>query len=214
MEHGRGAVSAAWLKARLATPAREFGVSIPESSYEPLAQYASLVLEWGARLNLTGARTPEALADDHLADALALLPHLPGGSFRFVDVGSGAGLPGAAIALLRPDASGTLLEPIRKKHSFLAHAIRTLAVADRLEARCERLEQHLVEAGRGAYDVAVSRAVWPASKWLSLGGSLLKPAGLLLGVEGSTPGKLPPGASRHPYRLQERGARAVICWRC
>ena len=212
MERGRGTVSAAWLKARLATPALEIGVAIPESSYAPLAQYASLVLEWGARINLTGARTPEALADDHLADALALLPHLPGEPFRFVDVGSGAGLPGAAIALLRPDASGTLLEPIRKKHSFLAHAVRALLLSERLEARNERLEQHLAERGRGAYDVAVSRAVWPASEWLVLGEPLLKPAGVLLGVEGSTPGELPPGASRHPYRLRER-SRAVICWR-
>ena len=205
-------LSAAWLMARLAAPARELGAAIPESSYEALAQYASLVLEWGARINLTGARTPEALADDHLADALALLPHLPRGPFRFIDVGSGAGLPGVAIALLRQDASGVLLEPTRKKHSFLAHAIRALSLSDRLEARAERLEQHLAEGGRAAYDVAVSRAVWPASEWLSLGGPLLKPVGLLLGVEGRTAGELPPGAVRHSYRLGDR-PRAVICWR-
>ncbi len=204
--------SAAWLEACLATPARDLGVVIPESSYETLVQYASLVLEWGARINLTGARTPAAFADDHLADALAMLPHLPSGPFRFVDVGSGAGLPGIPIALLRTDVSGVLLEPIRKKHTFLAHAIRALALSDRLEARSERLEQHLVEGGRGAYDVAVSRAVWGANEWLALGEPLLKPAGVLLGVEGSTAGELPPGATRHPYRLQDR-LRAVIARR-
>lgn len=205
-------VSAAWLKARLAIPARELGVEIPERSYASLAQYASLVLDWGARINLTGARTREALADDHLADALALLPHLPDGPFRFIDVGSGAGLPGVVIALLRRDASGVLLEPIRKKHTFLAHALRALVLSDRLEARNERLEQHLAERGRGAYDVAVSRAVWPASEWLRLGGPLLRPAGVLLGVEGRTAGELPPRAVRHPYRSGDR-PRAVICWR-
>jgi len=204
-------VSAAWLRTRLATPARELGVAIPETSFEPLARYASLVLEWGARINLTGARTPEALTDDHLADTLALLPHLPGGPFRFIDVGSGAGLPGIAIALLRQDASGVLLESTRKKHAFLAHAVRDLVLSDRLAARNERLEQHLVELGRGAYDVAVSRAVWPASEWLPLGAPLLKPAGRLLGVEGKTSGELPPEAVRHPYRLGTR-SRAVICW--
>jgi 16S rRNA (guanine527-N7)-methyltransferase len=203
------ALSAAWLEARLAIPARDLGVVIPEVSYEPLARYASLVLEWGARINLTGARTPAALADDHLADALAMLSHLPDGPFRFVDVGSGAGLPGIPIALLRPDASGVLLEPVGKKHVFLAHAIRALGLSGRLEARSERLEQHLVESGRGAYDVAVSRAVWKANEWLALGEPLLKRAGVLLGVEGSTAGELPPGATRHPYRLQGR-LRAVI----
>jgi 16S rRNA (guanine527-N7)-methyltransferase len=204
-------VSAAWLKARLATPAQQLGVAIPASSYEPLALYASLVLEWGARINLTGARTAAALADDHLADALALLPHLPPGPFRFVDVGAGAGLPGVVIALLRPDASGVLLEPTRKKHSFLAHVIRALALSGRLEARGERLEQHLLECGGGAYRVALSRAVWSASEWLLLGEPLLMPGGMLLGVEGSTPGELPPGAVRHPYRLQNR-LRAVVSW--
>ena len=206
------AVSAAWLEARLATPARDLGVVIPESSFEPLAEYASLVLEWGTRINLTGARTSAALADDHLADALAMLPLLPGGPFRFVEVGSGAGLPGIPIALLRPDASGVLLEPTGKKHTFLAHAIRALSLSDRLEARRERLEQHLAEGGRGVYDVAVSRAVWRANEWLALGEPLLKPAGVLLGVEGSTAGELPAGATRHPYRLQGR-LRAVIARR-
>src|SRR5688572_10696434 len=100
------AVSAAWLAARLAEPARALGVAVPEAAFEPLARYASLVLEWGARINLTGARSAEALADDHLADALALLPFLPAGPFSLVDVGSGAGLPGLVLALLRSDASG------------------------------------------------------------------------------------------------------------
>ena len=206
------AVSAAWLRARLAEPAQQLGVEIPPASCGPLAQYASLVLEWGGHMNLTGARTPEAFADDHLADALALLPWLPPGAFHFIDVGSGAGLPGIPVALLRPDASGVLLEPNRKKHTFLAHAIRALRLSERLAVRSERLEQHAGAGGHGDYDVAVSRAVWPAGAWLALGRPLLKTGGVLLGVEGSKAGELPPGAMRHPYRLQGR-LRAVISQR-
>ncbi len=205
-------VSAEWLAARLAEPARLLGVTLPPSAFEPLAAYARLVLEWGARINLTGARDAESLADDHLADALALLPHLPAGGFRFVDVGSGAGLPGIVLALLRPDATGVLLEPTRKKHAFLSHAIRTLGLGGRLEARTERLDAHLLAGGRGAYDVALSRAVWPAAEWLARGAALVKPGGLLVGVEGATPGKLPAGAGRHPYRLGGR-ARAIVTQR-
>ena len=203
------AASAAWLLARLAEPAEQLGVEIPASWCGPLARYTSLVLEWGGHMNLTGARTPEAFADDHLADALALLPWLPRSAFHFVDVGSGAGLPGIPIALARPEASGVLLESSRKKHTFLAHAIRALDLSERLVACHERLEQHVAAGGRGAYDVAVSRAVWPAGKWLALGRPLLRPGGVLLGVEGTTAGQLPPGATRHPYRLQGR-LRAVI----
>ena len=154
------------------------------TQFEPLARYASLVLEWGARINLTGAKTPEALADEHLADALALLPHLPAGPFSFVDVGSGAGLPGLVVALLRADASGRLLEPIGKKQAFLAHAIRELGLAGRISARAERLEDHLRAGGKGAYDVAVSRAVWPVADWLERGLPLVKAGGLWIGLDG------------------------------
>jgi 16S rRNA (guanine527-N7)-methyltransferase len=201
-------VSSEWLAARLAEPARALGVALPVSALEPLATFAGLVLDWGARINLTGARDPERLADEHLADALALLPQLPAEPFRYVDVGSGAGLPGLVLALLRPDAAGVLLEPVRKKHAFLAHAIRTLALAGRVEARAERLDAHLLGGGRGAYDVAFSRAVWPAPEWLALGAPLVRPGGRVIGVEGSSGGALPAGAERHPYLLGGR-ARAV-----
>src|SRR5262245_44666013 len=203
-------LSAEWLAARLAEPAHALGVVLPPDALEPLAAYARLVLDWGARINLTGARDAERLADEHLADALALLPHLPAGDFRFVDVGSGAGLPGIVVALLRAGASGVLLEPTRKKHAFLAHAIRTLGLGDRITARTERLDAHLASGGGvGAYDVALSRAVWPAADWLERGAPLLRPGGLLLGVEGTQQGALPTGAERHPYMLGGR-PRSII----
>jgi 16S rRNA (guanine527-N7)-methyltransferase len=104
-------VSAEWLAARLAEPARALGAALPPSAIEPLAAYANLVLEWGARVNLTGARDAESVADDHLADALALLGQLPGGAFRFIDVGSGAGFPGIVVALLAvPQATHYVLD--------------------------------------------------------------------------------------------------------
>lgn len=212
MEHrARGeTISGAWLADRLAGPARELGVSLGARELEVLARYAGLVLDWGARINLTGARTREALADEHLADALALLPHLPAGPFRFVDVGSGAGLPGLVLAIVRPDASGVLLEPNRKKHAFLAHAVRQLGLAGRVEARAERLEAHLAEGLGGSYDVAISRATWPAASWLLRGRPLVRPGGRVYGFAGASPGELPAGATCHPYKLGRRERGVVI----
>jgi 16S rRNA (guanine527-N7)-methyltransferase len=203
-------VSAVWLAERLAGPAQELGVEIGSHELELLARYAGLVLDWGSRINLTGARTPEALADEHLADALAALPHLPGGPFRFIDVGSGAGLPGLVLALVRGDASGVLLEPIRKKHAFLAYAARELGLAGRVEARAERLEMHLAGGAGASYDVAISRATWPAASWLVRGRPLARPGGRVYGFEGSTPGELPAGARRHPYTLGRRKRALVV----
>ncbi len=201
--------SRAWLAERLAGPAHALGVALDPEAIERLARYAGLVLDWGERVNLTGARTREALADEHLADGLALLPQLPPASFRLIDVGSGAGLPGLVLALLRTDAEVTLLEPARKKWTFLAHAVRSLALSPRVEARPERLEAHLVAGAAGRYDVAVSRATWPAARWLDLGRPLVRPGGSVLGLEGAKSGSLPAGATRHAYRIGDR-RRAVV----
>jgi 16S rRNA (guanine527-N7)-methyltransferase len=199
-----------WLAERLSGPACELGLVLAPALVERLARYAELVLDWGARINLTGARTREALADEHLADALVVLPQLGARAFRFVDVGSGAGLPGLVLAIARADAKGVLLEPIRKKHAFLAHAVRELGLGARVEARAERLEAHLAGGAAGTYDVAISRATWPAADWLGRGASLVRPGGRVLGFEGAEPGELPMGATRHPYVLGGRRRALVI----
>jgi 16S rRNA (guanine527-N7)-methyltransferase len=149
-----------------------------------LARYVGLVLEWGARINLTGAKTPEALVDEHIADAWALLPLLPPEPFRFVDVGSGAGLPGLVLGLARPDAKGVLLEPRGKRHAFLLHAVRQLGLRGRVEVRRERLEAYEPEL---PHDVALSRATWPVLEWIRLAPRLVRqPGGRVMGLEGST----------------------------
>lgn len=209
MEHRAAGepISSVWLGARLAAPARELGVELEARALEGLARYASLVLEWGARINLTSARSPERLTDEHIADALALLRHLPAEPFRFVDVGSGAGLPGLALALLRPRASGVLLEPVRKKHAFLAHAVRELGLGGRIEARAERDGAH---AATGSYDAALSRATWRADLWLERGSTLPRPGGRVIGFEGATPVALPAGTTRHPYTLHGRRRSILV----
>ena len=210
MEHRAGPVSSAWLADRLGGPLREASAELGTSELEQLARYVELVLDWGARVNLTGARTRESLADEHLADALVVLSHLPPGPFRFVDVGSGAGLPGLVLAVIRAEARGVLLEPIRTKHAFLAHAVRELGLAGRVEARAERLEAHLAGGAASAYDVAISRATWPVAHWLELGRPLVRPGGRIFGFEGAKPAELPAGAARHPYVLGARRRALVV----
>jgi len=208
-----GVIDPAWLAGRLADASPAFPV--PDRPHlESLARYAELLLDWSRRINLTGARSPEALVDEHLADALALLPELPdagrGRPFDLVDVGSGGGLPGVVIAILCPAARGVLLEPIHKKQAFLAHALRVLSLGPRFCSRPERLEEHLAAGGAGAYDVAISRAVWPVSEWLERAPALLRCPGRILAQEGA-PGSLPAGALRRPYRLAGRDRAIVVC---
>ncbi len=199
---GLGSLEANRLRTVLVPPARLYGLELAPETLHLLARYYNLLLAWGSRINLTGARTAQALVEEHFLDALPLAAELPPGPFQGVDVGSGAGLPGVLLACLRPASRWTLLEPNAKKYSFLRHAAREL-MPNELGVFRERLDEHTLPPG--GYDVAVSRAVWPASEWLSLGRGLVRPGGRLLGVEGETPGRLPEGAVRIPYLIDFTG---------
>lgn len=195
------------LHALLAPTATRLGVAL-QPLLPPMCAYAQLLLQWNQRINLTGARDLETLAREHLADALALVPLLPAAPARWIDVGTGAGLPGVVLAIARPDLQGVLLEPREKRRSFLSSAIRTLRL-ERVSVIGDRVLDHAAGAGAAGYDLAVSRAVLPLQDWLSVGRGLIKPGGVLLGLEGSTPVPLPLGAERLPYDIG-LGPRAII----
>jgi 16S rRNA (guanine527-N7)-methyltransferase len=128
--------------------------------------------EWNARIDLTAARSPEELVDLMVADALVLAARLPHGA-RVVDVGSGAGAPGLAIALVRDDLAVTLVEPLGKRMSFLRTVLGALGRSD------VTLERGRGEAlvGRGTFDAAVSRATLAPPAWLALATDLVREGG-------------------------------------
>src|SRR5262245_10579524 len=107
----------------------------PAASPE-LDRYLALLLQWNAQINLTAARTREALMRDHVPDALALSELIEAGSL--VDVGSGAGLPALPLALLRPALRIRLVEPRAKKAAFLRTAVRELGLSARVSVDARR----------------------------------------------------------------------------
>lgn len=127
---------------------------------ELLARYLTLVAKWSERLNLTAARSPEELVDLSVADA-AVLATEQSRSATWVDVGSGSGAPGLVLALLRPDAKVTLVEPRAKRIAFLRTASATLGCQNVSIRRCrsEQLESH-------CFDIAMSRATLTPHSWL------------------------------------------------
>jgi 16S rRNA (guanine527-N7)-methyltransferase len=171
----------------LASLAAEAGVAVSAAERDALLRYADLLLAWGKRINLTGARSVATLVAQHYPDAFALASRLdqPG---RVVDVGSGGGLPALPLALLRPALRIQLLEPIAKKGAFLRTAIRELGLADRLTLDGRRVEQ-LLATPFDPFDAAMSRATFDPESWLPLGRRLVRPGGrvFLLTVPGATP---------------------------
>jgi 16S rRNA (guanine527-N7)-methyltransferase len=147
------------------------GVAI-EAERADVVTWLERLQEWNARIDLTAARTPEELVDLMLADAMVLAPRIPQGA-RIVDVGTGAGAPGLALALVRRDLRVTLVEPLGKRAAFLRTVVGAVSRSDVVieRARGDAL------GGRRAWDVALSRATLGPGPWLELGVTLAAPGG-------------------------------------
>ncbi len=147
---------------------------------ERLAVYVALVLDANRRLNLTGAKTGAAFAV-HVLDALTLRDRV---ASPLIDVGSGNGVPGIPLALAT-GARVVLLEPIKKRATFLAAALRTLGIEG--EAVALRAEDAARDpALRGGFGTATARAVASAPAvaeltvpFLEIGGRALLQRGSL-----------------------------------
>jgi 16S rRNA (guanine527-N7)-methyltransferase len=152
--------------------ASALGYPLDAAAHARVALWLDRLEEWNARIDLTAARTPDALVDLMVADAMVLAPRIAHDA-RIVDVGAGAGAPGFALALLRTDLRVTLVEPLGKRASFLRTVV---GEAGRGDIAIERLRAHALE-GRRAWDVAVSRATLPPAAWLAAATTIAAPGG-------------------------------------
>lgn len=144
---------------RLQAGLERLGVAADGVTLDRLARYHALLTEWNTRIDLTAVLEPEEMVDRHYLDSAAplALDLIPQGA-RVIDVGTGAGLPGIPLCILRPDLRVTLLDAQRKRVTFLQAAIEALELpAQAVHMRAEDAARD--EARREAYDVAVSRAV-------------------------------------------------------
>lgn len=199
------------LRTLLVESATRMGVSPSDEQCLSVLKYIIILNKWNQRINLTGSRDDREILALHVLDSLALVPHIPAEARTLIDVGSGAGLPGAIIAIFCPELHITALEPIRKKHAFLSSLKRELGLGQ-FQPLARRVEEHRDRPEYARTDVAVSRATWPVDEWLEVGATLVRPGGVVLGMEGASPRHLPAGATRHPYQIEDR-TRSVIVYR-
>ena len=152
----------------------------------PLLAYLALLVRWNKTYNLTAVRDPHEMVTKHLLDSLAMHPYVDAIAARggaLADLGTGAGLPGIPLAIVKPGLRVTLVESNGKKARFMREAVRQLGLKDVrvAESRIEAL------AEPGAYDAITARALATLPLIIELGGHLLKTDGELLAMKGVHP---------------------------
>lgn len=142
---------------------------------EKLIEFQSLVQSFSKRMNLTAARDDKSFDEILLSDADVLLrcvadtPLCKYTPLRCVDVGAGAGAPAIPFAILRPDTTFTLVEPLRKRVTFLRTAIGSLGLASRIVVAEQKLDWEHPSVSGMPFDLAISRATVAPDLWLRVG---------------------------------------------
>ncbi|EDL3150158.1 16S rRNA (guanine(527)-N(7))-methyltransferase RsmG, partial [Salmonella enterica] len=95
----------------------EAGISLTDHQKTLLVAYVDMLHKWNKAYNLTSVRDPAEMVVRHILDSIVVAPYLQGQ--RFIDVGTGPGLPGIPLAIVLPDAHFTLLDSLGKRVRFL-----------------------------------------------------------------------------------------------
>lgn len=148
--------------------------------YQLISRYVDILATDGVEWGLMGPREVDRLWDRHILNSVAISGLVATGS-SVVDVGSGAGLPGIPLAILRPDLEVTLLEPLERRYNFLTHNVQNLGISDRVSVVRGRAEEH-----RQTYDVVTARALAPLERLVRWCAPLRADNGVILALKGQS----------------------------
>jgi 16S rRNA (guanine527-N7)-methyltransferase len=147
-----------------------------------LSKLGDLLLNAG--FNVTSIREPGDVERFHFLDCLALLDlEAIQTARRLADLGSGAGLPALVLALALPASQVTAVESLQKKCTFIEQAASAMQLENFL-VRCERVEEYGQDAGRGAHDAVVSRALAALPVVVEYSLPLLESGGAMVAMKG------------------------------
>jgi 16S rRNA (guanine527-N7)-methyltransferase len=159
--------------------ASDLGLTLDDTSLERMLRFSATLEVWNRRLRLTGDPDPVRVAEQHIADSLAVVGVLTDAG-PVVDIGSGQGFPGIILGCVRPELELVLIESRRRRASFLREAARHIPLprVQILEARAESVGEPL--AGRGR--MIVGRAL-RLDLLLALASPLLAPDGRVIAMQ-------------------------------
>lgn len=188
------------------------GYPLSASQIKDVVLYIDLLQKWNRTINLTAIRQPEEIVRRHFGESLFAARHLlaPDSADEVIDVGSGAGFPGAVLKIFAPSIRLTLIESHGKKAIFLRELSRVLHLDDVrvVQERAERFQEKAA--------LVTFRAVEKFENVLRTAGSMVSPKGCLGVMIGAS--QLSAAASILPGRWQsapipEAESRVLAIWR-
>ena len=140
------------MKAKLENLLTQAEIQLTDLQKDQLIQLVQLLNKWNKAYNLTSVRDPQEMLVKHILDSIVVSPYLQGD--RFIDVGTGSGLPGLPLAIINPTKQFVLLDSLGKRISFIRNAVRELGLTN-VEPVLSRVEEYQSEQ---KFDGVLSRA--------------------------------------------------------
>lgn len=139
------------LQQQLTALLRSTDIRLTDQQKQQLTGYVEMLHKWNKAYNLTSVRQPEQMLVRHIMDSIVVEPHLTGS--RFIDVGTGPGLPGVPLAIVRPESHFVLLDSLGKRVRFLKQVQHELGLTN-IKPVQSRVEEYQGEP----FDGVISRA--------------------------------------------------------
>jgi 16S rRNA (guanine527-N7)-methyltransferase len=166
----------------LAEGIAEMQLDVSQAQQDKLIDYLGLMFKWNAVYNLTSLRDPMQMVTHHLLDSLAAVPAFADAK-NVLDVGSGGGLPGIVLAIVKPDVKISMIDTVHKKTAFLTQVKAELGLAN-VTVHTMRVEQLQVS---DKFDVITSRAFADLSDFVNWSSHLLADGGRYIALKGVAP---------------------------
>ncbi|ECO6368485.1 16S rRNA (guanine(527)-N(7))-methyltransferase RsmG [Salmonella enterica subsp. enterica] len=158
------------------------GISLTDHQKTLLVAYVDMLHKWNKAYNLTSVRDPNEMLVRHILDSIVVAPYLQGQ--RFIDVGTGPGLPGIPLAIVLPDAHFTLLDSLGKRVRFLRQVQHELKLENITPVQ-SRVESYPSEP---PFDGVISRAFASLNDMVSWCHHLPGEKGRFYALKGQLPG--------------------------
>jgi 16S rRNA (guanine(527)-N(7))-methyltransferase RsmG len=165
---------------------QQLNIALDDTAVENFDTYATELVEWNKKMNLTAITEPDDIVIKHFVDCLMLLKYvdIPQNS-TLIDVGTGAGFPAVPIKIARNDIQITLMDSLNKRLVFLEDVLSKCSLdCELIHSRAEDLGKN--SEYRESYDIATARAVAPLNILSEYCLPFVKVGGLFVALKGSS----------------------------